>query len=353
MIRLGIVGSNYGRNVLLPAFRIDRRCQVVAIAGSDPAKTIDIARQSDIPHAFGRWPELVDADNVDAIAIATPPSLQPDIAIAALKNGKPIFLEKPLAADLTAARKTVQAAETSKRIAMMDFEFLELDTWCRARALIADRALGTLRHVMVRWNVENYATRMRLDNWKTNGAEGGGALGNFVSHSLYYLEDFCGPMTGLSARLFGLPGERVATESTVALAASFQSGAALSLAMSSASYLGSGHRIEFYGEDGTLVLANPTTDYMRGFELHFARRPADKLECLATDPIDSFPDGRIVPVSRLASRFLDAIENNTQTKPGIHDGYRVQQLTVAARRSHATGAWIDVTPERIAAEINT
>ena len=35
VIRLGIVGSNYGRTVQLPAFRADPRCQVVALAGSD------------------------------------------------------------------------------------------------------------------------------------------------------------------------------------------------------------------------------------------------------------------------------------------------------------------------------
>ena len=45
--------------------------------------------------------------------------------------------------------------------------------------------------------------------------------------------------------------------------------------MSCASYLGSGHRLEFYGEDGTLTLVNETADYMRGFRLQpAARRPA-------------------------------------------------------------------------------
>ena len=44
--------------------------------------------------------------------------------------------------------------------------------------------------------------------------------------------------------------------------------------MSCASYLGIGHRIEFFGEDGTLVLHNPGADYMRGFELWHAKREA-------------------------------------------------------------------------------
>ena len=80
--------------------------------------------------------------------------------------------------------------------------------------------------------------------------------------------------------------------------------------MSCASYLGSGHRIEFYGEDGTLVLDNSGGDYMRGFRLLYGKRPAAALTPIPVDdPIDAqYPDGRIAPVSRLARRFFDAIE---------------------------------------------
>ena len=45
--------------------------------------------------------------------------------------------------------------------------------------------------------------------------------------------------------------------------------------MSCASYRGGGHRIEFFGEDGTLILHNPAADYMRGFEIQYAKRPGD------------------------------------------------------------------------------
>ena len=58
------------------------------------------------------------------------------------------------------------------------------------------------------------------------------------------------------------------------MALQFKPGPLVSLSMSCASYLGIGHHIEFFGEDGTLVLANPGADYMRGFELLYAKRPA-------------------------------------------------------------------------------
>ena len=52
------------------------------------------------------------------------------------------------------------------------------------------------------------ATRLRLKSWKTQGQGGGsGLLGNFVCHCLYYLEWFCGSISGLGGRIFLLPDE--------------------------------------------------------------------------------------------------------------------------------------------------
>ncbi len=343
MIRVGIVGSNYGRLVQLPAFRLDPRCQVTALAGSDAARTADLARASGIEHAFAAWPQLVESDAVDAIAIATPPRLQPEIALAALRLGKPVFAEKPMAGDLEAAAAMLRQAGATPT--MVDFNFTEVMAWQKAKAMLDDGAVGRLRHVIVNWNVENNATRLRLKHWKTNAEAGGGALGNIASHSLHAFEWFCGPITGLSARLSGLPDDP-AMETTVSLSLAFRSGAAGHFAMSCASYLGTGHRMEFYGEDGTLVLANPTSDYMRGFTVSHARRPAEALVPVAVDddPLDrQFPtETRIAPVSRLMHRFLDAIEQRRPAVPGFAEGYRVQVLLDAVRRSHAAGHWIEI-----------
>jgi predicted dehydrogenase len=293
-----------------------------------------------VARAFDRWEELVEHAGVDAVAIATPPRLQPTIAVRALGRGKPVFVEKPLAVDLDSAAAMLRQAAGGPP-AMIDFGFPEIPPWRKAKALMDEGAIGALRHVVVTWNVENHATRTRMRHWKTSAADGGGALGNFVSHSLHYLEWFCGPIAGLSARISGLPDEP-AMETTVALSAAFRSGAAGNLVMSCASYLGSGHRLEFYGDDGTIVLANPTTDYMRGFELSHARRPAAALVPIAVeDPSAAAVDGRIAAVSRLASRFLDAIGQRQPASPGFAEGFRVQYLIDAARRSHDLGRFIE------------
>ena len=229
---------------------------------------------------------------------------------------------------------------------MIDFEFPEIIAWQRAKALLDAGEIGALRHVVVSWNVENAATRLRLKSWKTSRAAGGGVLGNFVCHCLHYLEWFGGPLQGMSARLFSLPGRDRDEESSAALAFSFQSGVSGSLTMSCASFAGSGHRLEFYGEDGTIMLINEGADYMRGFRLLHARRPGALAPVVVKDPLDEgFADGRVAPVARLASRFIDAITTGATAMPSLAEGYRVQQLMEAAQRSHDLGCWLDVTPE--------
>lgn len=346
MIRLGIVGSNYGRLVQLPAFRADPRCEVVALAGSDAGRTVARAAESGIGKAYDDWRALVDDKDVDAVAIATVPSLQAEIAIAALTRGKPVFAEKPLASDLASARAMLQQAQASKLPTMIDFNFTQVMAWLRAKEMLDAGAVGRLRHVTVHWQVENRAVQMRMRNWKTTSDDGGGVLGNFISHCFNYLEWFVGPIASLSARIGGLPGV-ADLETTVAMSMQFASGPLVSLSMSCASYLGPGHRLEFFGEDGTLVLHNPAADYMRGFELYHAKRPATALTRIPVDdPVDAqYPDGRIAPVSRLAKRFFDAIEKGTKAQPSFADGYRVQVLIDAARRSHEQGAWIAVPAE--------
>ena len=346
MIRLGIVGTNYGRNIQLPAFRADSRCEVVALAGSDAARTQKLARESGVGKGYGGWRDLVEDGAVDAVAIATMPSLQPEIAIRALELGKPVFIEKPMASNLPAAQAMMRQATLSRRPTMIDFNFHQIMSWLRAKEMLDSGAVGTLRHVIVNWHVESRTIQLRMRNWKSVGDDGGGVLGNFISHCFHYLEWFVGPLSGLSARVSGLPGEDSDLETTVAMAMQFKSGAACALNMSCASFMGCGHRIEFFGEDGTLVLQNATADYMRGFELTYAKRPGEFERIPVSDPVDAnYPDGRIAPVSRLAKKFFDGIERNEDCHPGFAEGYRAQALIDAARRAHDTGAWIDVAAQ--------
>jgi len=343
MTRLGVIGCGYGAQVLVPAFRADSRARIVGISARGLARAQATAQTHGIPRFFDDWRGLLESGEIDAVAIAAPPDAQPDIALAAFARGLHVFAEKPLALDFGAAKALAEAATESGLAHAVDFNFREIAALRAARDLLQSGALGGLRHVAVVWQVESYANKARLEGWKTNQGAGGGALSNFVSHALDYLEWFIGPITGMSARLAGMPGDARPNDTFVSLTFAFANGAAGSLVMSAAAYRGSGHKIEFYGEDGTLVLDNPGPDYMRGFSLSIARRPGDFAPVpVAAQPEDIWEDGRVLPSSRIVRGFLDWINGGPQATPNFAAGLRVQELLEAARQSHATGAWVDL-----------
>src|SRR5262249_37679572 len=138
MIGVGIVGCNYGKTVLIPAFRQDPRCEVVALAGTDAARTAGFARAANGARRVGRWHAVGEARAVAVTAGAVPPDLQPAIARGALELGNPVFREKPLAADLAGARAILESARKSERPTIVDFNFPELPSWQRAKAILDD-----------------------------------------------------------------------------------------------------------------------------------------------------------------------------------------------------------------------
>ncbi|HLY97456.1 MAG TPA: Gfo/Idh/MocA family oxidoreductase [Candidatus Angelobacter sp.] len=340
-IRLGIIGCSYGKAVMAPAFRADSRCQIVSVAASRQESADAAASQLGISRAFGDWRGLVHDASVDAIAVAVPPHLQPEIVLEVLKTGKPVFAEKPLAVSIADARRMTEQAELARVANMVDFNFSAIAPFRQARNMLRENAIGQLRHIVVNWQTESYTNRVRLQNWKSTSDEGGGSLSNFVSHCLHYLEWFAGPIAGLNARLFRLPDDPRPSDSAVNLAIEFQSGAGGMLAMSAAAFPGSGHKIEFYGEAGGLILENSSRDYMRGFRLLCSRRPETVMTpvCVSDQEEDNWEDGRILPLSCLVRQFYDWIEHGKPARPDFRDALRVQELIEAARVSHQNG-WI-------------
>ncbi|MEO1443340.1 MAG: Gfo/Idh/MocA family oxidoreductase, partial [Chloroflexota bacterium] len=295
-LNAGIIGIGYGQHVLLPVFRADPRTDVLALCASTQERAQNVADEHNVPRAYGNWRDLIADDDIDVIAIATPPHLQPEIAIATAEAGKHLLLEKPLATTLAGAQRMAAAIEAAGVANVVDFEFPEIDAWGRARDLLPQ--IGGLRHVEVLWNVETYANRNNLTNWKTQ-ANGGGTLYNFVSHVFYNLGWFVGEnIARISATLTKAPSDARDGDTVNMITAEFESGLAASITVSSHAFMGSGHCWMFYGDDGTLVLENTTRDYIYGFTLRYALRGDDAFREVELPAENPDVDGRRLATGR-------------------------------------------------------
>jgi predicted dehydrogenase len=341
-LTIGIVGLGFGRQVLLPAFRADSRCEVTALCGGHADKALAAAQAAGVPKAFGDWKALVADAEIDAVAIAAPPNVQAEAALAAARAGKHLFCEKPLALNSAQARAILAAAANRKLAHAIDFEFPEVEAWQKAKEALESGALGRIRHVALAWRVETYAYRAQTSGWKVSTEAGGGTLSNFAPHTFHYLEWLFGPLARLAARLS--PAD-AAADARVDLWGEFAAGFPVTVSIAADAFLGSGHKLEVYGDAGSLALENRAADYIRGFTLAVGRREAGAFSTIPTVDGDAAVDGRIAPVGRIVRRFLDGIERGTPVTPGLGEGVRVQQLIDAARLAHRSGGWQAVTPQ--------
>jgi predicted dehydrogenase len=335
-VNVAVVGAGFGRQGHAPAFQSVPGCQVQAICAVPLEQARQAAQTLSIPKATDDWHELVADSEIHALTLAVPPSLQAEIAIAAAQAGKHVFCEKPLALNVGQAQAILDAARQSKIVHAMDFLFPEIAAWQKAKELLQSSAIGRIRHAALSWRVETYAYRQHADNWKTHAATGGGTLNNFASHSFYYLEWLLGRMDKVCARL---TPEAAEVEARVDAWFQFTGGFSGTAAVAADAFLGPGHRLEVYGDAGTIVLDNPTPDYARGFQVSLGTRAAPRLAVIETSDPQAHADGRVYPVSRIAGRFIEAIRSGQNVSPNLEDGLRVQVLLDALRLADHSGAW--------------
>ncbi len=111
MIRFGIVGFGlHAVKRLMPGFRQAKRCRVTALSRRDLRAAQDSAREFGVDHAFASTAELCASPDVDAVFVTTPDALHVKDVLEAIRHGKPVLCEKPMARNGDEARAMVSAA---------------------------------------------------------------------------------------------------------------------------------------------------------------------------------------------------------------------------------------------------
>ena len=144
MIRVGVIGYGYWGPNLVRNF--------MAAPGSAVARVCDLRKErlSSLGKIYpglqtcSNATELINDPQVDAVVIATPVSSHFDLTLAALKAGKHVLVEKPLAATSDQARKLVDEAAVRNLVLLVDHTFVYTDAVRKIRGLIVSGELGEI-----------------------------------------------------------------------------------------------------------------------------------------------------------------------------------------------------------------
>lgn len=110
-VRLGYVGAGFmAQAVHLPTFTALPDCEVVALAEVRPQLARKVAERFSIPRVYLSHNEMLLDPDIDAVAVSAHFAHQAQVAQDALRAGKPVFMEKPMALAVERAEQMLQAA---------------------------------------------------------------------------------------------------------------------------------------------------------------------------------------------------------------------------------------------------
>jgi predicted dehydrogenase len=124
MINIGIIGYGYWGPNLVRNFAEMKGASVAAVVDVDPSKLDIVRRRYPAIKTTTDFKEVLSDPSIDAIAVATPVHTHFELGMAALKAGKHLWLEKPMAETSLQARKLIDEADRRKLVLIVDHTFI-------------------------------------------------------------------------------------------------------------------------------------------------------------------------------------------------------------------------------------
>ncbi len=325
MVKVGIIGSGFGLYGLLPAFNSTHGCKVVAICGKHTPRFINYCKRIDLTNTYTDWREMLNKEDLDAVAIAVIPSAQYNIAKTAIKRGLHVFAEKPLATTYQEARELLDLAKRKKIINAVDFIFPEIEEWQKAKEIINKKTLGKLKQINLNWDFQSYDIKNKVSSWKTDAVEGGGALSYYFSHSLYYLEYFAGEILNLKSLVSYSKESINGGETGIDLLLQFKKNITGYAHLCCNNSGLSRHQLIFVSDRGTAVLEN-TNSVVENFKIKIYEDGSAKQLTISKEKGVRGEDERVRIISKLTDRFIKSIIYRREFTPNFSAGVRVQEL---------------------------
>ena len=128
-LRVGVIGLGIGQSHI-SGFQSHPQAEVVAVADLNPVLLQHVADRFSVPGRYADAQEMLDAERLDVVSVATPNKLHQPLTLAALRAGCHVLCEKPMAMNAKEARVMLAAARRARKRLMINFSFrFKEETW--------------------------------------------------------------------------------------------------------------------------------------------------------------------------------------------------------------------------------
>ena len=242
-----------------PAFNLVEGSVVVAVMSRNKDKARSYAERHNVKKWYTDAQELIDDPEVNAIYIATPPSSHATFAILSMRAGKPVYVEKPMAASYDDCTRINRVSEQTGVPCYVAYYRRYLPYFRKVKEIIRNKTIGDIMNVQIRFSCPprnlDYSATASLP-WRLQpDIAGGGYFYDLAPHQLDLLQDLFGVIIeaeGMCANRAGL----YSAEDSVSACFRFENGLP-----GSGSWCFVGHesaqedRIEVIGDKGMLCFS--------------------------------------------------------------------------------------------------
>ena len=338
-LRVGVIGASYAAAAHLPVYAGLPEIEVTAIATAHRDTAEAAAERFAIPAAYDDYEELCRAADVDLVDVVTRPSLHPPMAAAALRAGKHVLCEAPLAPDVASGTEMAAAARTAGTLAVVDLQSRFDPALWHLRELVRGGRLGRLYNVHATAFYPTFTRPERVASsvWCADAATGASSLRVHGLHTADLVGWIFGPLTDVTGHVAtreatwpGPDGPIAATSAdSAAFAARTADGALCSIHTSWLAWHGGGWRLEAYGSGGRVVAEAAGHTGHHPVTLHGAGPDDPELR-----PITPPGTGEGGAFARLARRLAAAAGGTPDPDlPTFDDGVGLLRLAEAAESS--------------------
>ncbi|MDR1936354.1 MAG: Gfo/Idh/MocA family oxidoreductase [Candidatus Accumulibacter sp.] len=187
MLGIALLGAGAIAGVHADAFlRFSGQCQIRAVCARhlDKARNLIERKGLSAATACEGIDEALSRDDIDAVAICTPPGAHTEAAVKALRAGKHVLVEKPMAPSLAECDQMIRAAEMSGKILSPIAQNRYKTPYHKMARLLKAGVGGPTKHVIVNslwWRGANYYDIWWRGTWDS---ESGGCVMNHAVHHL-------------------------------------------------------------------------------------------------------------------------------------------------------------------------
>ena len=336
-VRFGIIGAGGWGEIHAQIYSMYPFSELIAVCDIREEKAEEVAKRYGIKKFYTDYRALLSDNEIEAVAVVTPDFAHAEIAIAALESGKHLLLEKPMAKSVGDCERIISAVEKSGTKFMVDFHNRWNPPFVKAKRSLDKGELGKVRLIYSRLNDTIFVPTEML-SW----ADRSSPLWFVGSHSIDTIMWFLGDRV---TRVYSVSRSEVLSSMGIETPDFYEivmelEGGAVAVVENCWLLPNSSPNIvdvkfEAIGDRGVVYI-----DVAR-------HRALEKY----TESGGSYPDVLVIPeiygkpqgfAAESIRHFVDCVAFDREPLVGLRDGLEVTRVIVAAERSAATGAPVEL-----------